>query len=550
MTRFFYGTVTVKNSTLYSAVDYSIFGAHGQAATFETNEDGSVKLNENGEKILAVSPTGVMNIDNCLIIVKLNGGRIFGNNTEAMGTVTITNSVTNGNIQTSSKYDKKNIIAGEGVCAYRMEPSAYAEGVVPAAYNVPMTVEGGTFDIPYIFVESTKNNPGTIKYEADIQNLVYKVASYGYEGKADQVLPLLTYKTVKAEDVVKVTFKGIGENADVVVDYAKGGVIVAPAIAGATGEVFSLVHDGTFTEAIPETVTEAITLTPNVKANVAINGIKTNLSVYSDFVINLYIPATYAQYVAKITDGQNVLDTANVTIGEVEYIKVSIARNANDASKNATFVITVKEGDQIGAATVTVSVASYAEKVLGDTVTTAADKQLMYYVLNYANEAAKYFDGAADATVAALLETYADVKGEVAEQSYANAIEELALGQVFASASVKLTSAPAFVLTLKEGFAGTVTVTYGDKTRTYVVTAEDEREIVVAGMKAYNFGLNITVNAVGTIGEEAVATENAQYNLDTFVKYHVESEAAESVACVALLEALYDYVACAEAYAG
>ena len=540
MTRYFYGTVTVKNSTLYSAVDYSIFGAHGMAATIETNE-------ETGEKTLVESPTGVMNIDNCFIIVKLNGGRIFGNNTEAMGTVTITNSITNGNIEPSNRI-KNNIIAGEGVCAYRMDPSGYAEGVVPAAYNVPMTVEGGSIDIPYIFVESTKANPGTIKFEADIQDLVYKVASYGSTEEGAYVLPLLTYKTVKAEDAVKVTFKGIGTNADVVVDYAKGGVIIAPAIAGATGEVFSLVHDGTFAEAIPETVNEAITLTPNVKANVAINGIKTNLSVYSDFVINLYIPATYAQYVTKITDGQNVLDTANVTIGEVEYIKVSIARNADDASKNATFVLTVKEGDQIGAATVTVSVASYAEKVLGDTVTTAADKQLMYYVLNYANEASKYFDGAADAAVAALLETYAEAKGEVAEQTYANAIAELALGQVFDSASVKLTSAPAFVLTLKEGFAGTVTVTYGDKTRTYVVTAEDEREIVVAGMKAYNFGLNITVNAVGTIGEEAVATENAQYNLDTFVKYHVESEDPASVACVDLLKALYDYVACATAY--
>jgi hypothetical protein len=49
---------------------------------------------------------------------------------------------------------------------------------------------------------------------------------------------------------------------------------------------------------------------------------------------------------------------------------------------------------------------------------------------------------------------------------------------------------------------------------------------------------------------EAVATENAQYNLDTFVKYHVNSEAEESVACEALLVALYDYVACAKAYVG
>ena len=104
------------------------------------------------------------------------------------------------------------------------------------------------------------------------------------------------------------------------------------------------------------------------------------------------------------------------------------------------------------------------------------------------------------------------------------------------------------MLNLKDGFAGTVTVTYGTNVRTYTVTATSDRELVIEGMKVYNFGAELTVNATGTIGETEVKTENAKYNLDTFVKYHVNNDAPESVACEALLIALYDYVTCADLY--
>ena len=541
--RFFYGKLEIKNSNLVSAVtggDTLIGGVSAAAVVTEG---------------VLEATTAEIIVDNCNLIAYKNGNGIVSTN-QSMGSLTFTNCYTNGKITRPSGL-VNNVFVGENVAAHGFgEGVVFTEGVAVGAYNHPVTLAAmGITDaqtVTYNYIYTPATEVGKIADKAALQRLTVTFASNGYTGEGTVVvLGTFGYKTVKAEDIVKVTFKGIGENADTVVDYAKGGKLVVPTLEGSVGTVFSLVHDGTFVEALPETVTEAITLTPNTKADITVSGIKTNLSVYSDFVINLYVPAAYAEFVTRITDTQNTLETAAVTVDGVDYIKVSIARNAEDASKAATFVITMTEGEMVGAANVTVSVASYAEKVLTDAETTAEDKQLMYYVLNYANEAAKYFDGAADATVAALLETYAEAKGEgMADQTYANAIAELALGQVFASASVELTSAPAFVLTLKDGFAGTVTVTYGDKTRTYTVTADDDREIVVAGIKAYNFGANLTINAEGTIGEETVATENAQYNLDTFVKYHVESEAAESVACVALLKALYDYVACAAAYVG
>ena len=169
----------------------------------------------------------------------------------------------------------------------------------------------------------------------------------------------------------------------------------------------------------------------------------------------------------------------------------------------------------------------------------------------YANEAYKYFgNGMANETLVSLLTTYESAKGEyVADETYANALTETNLGGAFETATIDLASAPRFVLTLKDGFAGTVTVTYGPNTFTKTVTATDDRGIVIDGMKAYNFCVTLDVTAEGTIGETAV-TVAGNYNLDTFVKYHADNAATneDSAKCLALLKAFYDYVAVANAY--
>ena len=538
--RFFYGTFTIKNSTLINVVDGGDTLIGGVAAAAVVTEG------------VLESTDATVIVDNCALIAKKDGANILAT-THSLGSVTFTNCYTNGSIARSSDL-KKNVIVGENVAAAAYGEGVLAEGIVVGAFNQPMSFKAlGIADsdtVTYKYIYTPKTESGTIAATSALQRLTITFASNGYTGNdANVVLGTFVNKTVKAEELYKVTFKGIGGNDDIVVDYAKGGKIVVPEILGKDLTVVSIVHDGSFVETVPEVVTEAITLTPTVKNVAKLEGIKTNLSVYSDFVINVYVPAAYEEYITAITDGNNVLATAKVTVDQVEYIKVSFAVNANDASAAVNAVISVKETDVAATATVEVSVASYAETILAGESYTAADKQLMYYVVNYANEAAKYFGKAEDEALKALLETYASAKGNgLGEQTYANAIETLALGNVFEYATVELAASPAFVLTVKEGFAGTVTVTYGTCTRTYTVTADSDRAIVLEGMKAYNFGLELTVNADGTIGETAVKTENAKYNLDTFVKYHVNSEAEESVACEALLVALYDYVACATAY--
>ena len=532
-TRFFYGTVTVKNSTLISAIDNALVGAHSKA--YVQNSDGTYSY-----------PANTFNVDNCVLIGKTNGGTII-TCSEAVGTITFTNCVTNGKLANSSK-TRNTLVIGENNLAYAMDENCLADGLYKAAYNTPITLEslgfvGDKITVPYIYVKKTA--AGTLA--SVIEYLTYTYTANAVEG-GDTVLG--TYFWKSTSDVVTVTVAGLGDNEAKTVVYANGGNFVAadlPTVENATLNAITLVHDGKYVENMPNVVTENVTLTPTYEIKSNIEGVKVNLSIYSDFVINLYIPVAYKNYIASITDGTDVLNTSEVTLEDGEYIKVVIKRASNEATTDAVFTINLAEGEYTKAVNVTVSIASYAEAILKGESYTKADKQLMYYMLTYANEAYKYFGDKTnyDAAITALLTTYADAKGEgMAPQTYAKAIENLAFGTVITEATVNLGAAPAFVFTVAEGFDGTITVTYAGNTKELVVK---DGKAVVNGMKVYNFGADVTVTAVGTVNGEAV-TETATYNLDTFVKYHVNNDAPESVACVDLLKALYDYVACADLY--
>ena len=330
-------------------------------------------------------------------------------------------------------------------------------------------------------------------------------------------------------------------------------MIPADVSLGATKLTFA----GAWNEA-PAVITEDVVVTPMAEIASNINGVLANLSIYSDFNVNLFVPIEYKAAITSIKVGEVALETVDVDMdgdGTADYVKVTYKVACDKATADVVFTISINDGENTATCTATVNVASYAETILKGEYT-AEDKQLMYYMAAYANEAYKYFAASEtdDATLAALLTTYADAKGEyVASGEYAEAIADTKLGDAFASATVDLGSAPRFVLTLKDGFAGTVTVTYGPNTYTKTVTATDSRVLVIDGMKAYNFIVTLDVTAEGTIGEAAVSVAG-NYNLDTFVKYHVENAAsesetaAESQKCLALLKAFYDYVVIANAY--
>ena len=138
-------------------------------------------------------------------------------------------------------------------------------------------------------------------------------------------------------------------------------------------------------------------------------------------------------------------------------------------------------------------------------------------------------------------------------KNYKNeAIADTNLGKVFSSASVVLGEAPAFKLvfnndaSVNNTFAGKVTVTYGDgNVREYTVNKGQNEacEIVIDGMKIYNFGTMIKVTVTPTEGEATVGT----INFATYANYHINVNPAD-IEVQALIEALYEYVKVAEAY--
>ena len=257
-----------------------------------------------------------------------------------------------------------------------------------------------------------------------------------------------------------------------------------------------------------------------------------------------------------MTDGENAIELLPVTVGGEALLKAVISRNSDEAAVNATYVITVSEAGYTATKTATINIASYAEAILKGEYTDG-DKQLMYYMVEYANEAAKYF-GKDNTALATLLETYSEAKGdETVDKSYSAALESTGLGAVFSEASVRLTSAPAFVFTLKDSIDGTVTVRYAGNER--IFSTAGKTEIAVDGMKVYNFTSAVYVTVEYKVGEETVTVEGV-YNLDTYAKYHTEVAASEpsedlteetiaaSEKALALIEALYAYATVADAY--
>ena len=285
-----------------------------------------------------------------------------------------------------------------------------------------------------------------------------------------------------------------------------------------------------------------------------ISGMKANLSLYSDFKINLYVPAKYApciisingETLAKNEDGTYV----TVTLDGIEYVTVSVSKVASDASTKAVFKILLSNGIE---RTVSISITDYAERILSGGYT-EADETLMVYMLKYILAAEKYFCGSENGAIVALIANRYDP--DFIDNNYSNGvIENMNLSEVFSDASIVLEDAPVFKFTLDKdkAFKGTITVTYGVNTKIFNVdkSAGEEYSIKVNGMKIYNFGVKLTITATPDEGEVVVG----YCNLATYADYHYNNAhdydsltREESEEALPLIEALYEYVKVSEMY--
>ena len=561
MTRAYSGNIIVKNSVIIAPISDYLIDLKGDDAYGYTTK----VTNDEGEEVsVLVEATPYVYLENCLLVNKGGKANIVSDNSDS-GEIAIEykNVIANGRLNPSNEGNiKTKANEGVGATTNAVQATNAPEGVVLAKSG--KAIDLSEYVGEYVLKIKTPTLVDRVNGVIDYEQYVY-IVTQGHENEVPEgatmvVLGNIETITALAEDVVNVSFvdnKGelvqkYDEEGNALLNnpqvYVKGGIVSAPSFNAPEYKLNTVKLVGSDWILPTEALTGDVTVTATYSA-VADLAFKANLSLSSNFVINVYVPAAYETYVKSVTVGGVAAGYTKTVVDGVQYLVVSVPVNPEYATHEFAFDFALEEGEYTAVATAKVSVAAYATEILSGNYSTI-DQNLMYQAVNYANEAAKYFLGAADETLEGILTTYEFMKPVTEENTYEYAINDITLGNVFASATLNLTAAPEFILVAKDGFTGTVKVVVGDTTYTYEVTAENNT-VVVTGIKAYDF-LNDLVIYVGD-ATEATGT----YNLDTFAAYHIVNAKTElgedatdaekasveaSKKCVDLVTAFYDYV--------
>ena len=535
-------------------------------------------------------------VEDSYIFVAVNGNKISANTYTAYdnnGTVTQTKTVyrncfTNASLSAGSASEPAqvgsvvdtpyvdginyNVFTTNALTTAGVDGSIYKE----AKANISITLPGG---VDYIEYPTAILKDGAVvcgKGYVKINGATVPDAESTYQRK----LTLNEFYNVAIapeSETVTVVFNDSQGNALTAAEtYVKGGNVIysGPAIADVidANKIYKEVHNGEWSSPLANIQTDT-TFTPITDKVLNVDGFKLALSLYSEFSINLYIPAAYVDNGFIVSTGDHTALTNKITIGTEEYYVLTQWVKPYEVTRDFTFSLGFMDGDFEDECTFTYSVLEYSKAILEDSTSsfTAEDKSLIWYILNYANETYKYIavnhTPYADeiAAVTKVLSDNASKKIAHSAYTYADKIADLALGDVFEGATVMLSSAPKFVFVLNDDFVGEITVSYAKKdatTATLTFTEADaidingDKCIVIEGMKAYEFLGDLTVSANGTIDGTAATVTEAKYNLDTFASYHIANAAdgssatqAESQKSLDLINAFYAYAVEATSYA-
>lgn len=142
----------------------------------------------------------------------------------------------------------------------------------------------------------------------------------------------------------------------------------------------------------------------------AIRGIKYNLSIYTNFNMNIYVPSDI-DMIGGYWDANCTypLNSTSHKIGEEEYLKYSFEFYASDMDRIVMYVkynAEYKETVYTLIQKIEVSVIDYTESILKGSEFSDIEKQLAADMLRYCNETIKIADGSYNFTASRILETY------------------------------------------------------------------------------------------------------------------------------------------------
>ncbi len=513
------GKITVDGATLIRNADgYSRY----TALFYMDNYAGSVEIKNSlivtpmdndfidGTLYEGEAAIGAVTVTDSTVLVKNDGEAIlFG---EFANTLTFTNVVTNGAI---NALENASVILGDGNL-YALSDANTAEGIVNAFNDSQMTVSGSTsYTISYVTI-----NPDNL----------YNNNNFDYLNVTEtKTLPALGYKSTAAANTATLTYNDLDGNAILSEVYVKGTAARATEV-NVPEKSFTVINVTVEGFDVPATVTEDAVLNPTYEATVKTAGIKANVAVYSEFGVNIYVPAEFAEYMNILIDGEAVTPSSTVVDG-VTYNKYQVFRQAYQSETDVEVTFTAAEAGITATKTSYINVVSYAQKVL-DQNGAEVDTDLMYYMLNYAQEANKYFDTkTASDTIAKILAITAPTAtyDYNSENDSVNAAIEEAVSEI--ALDVKADDLK-YVFTLN----GTAAVSVKLNGKEYKA---EGNTITVGGLKVYDFAKDVTFVIDGT---------EYNYKFANCVNSYKTASDENAQATAAIVEAFYQYAKAATAY--
>lgn len=269
--------------------------------------------------------------------------------------------------------------------------------------------------------------------------------------------------------------------------------------------------------------------------------VKANVSLYSDFILNIYLPTDLGTdcYKSLTLDGADTQVTL-VAVDGVEYMKVSVADiNPATAADATELAFKVEDGSLEATIVKSISVVDYLESALNN-ATSDTEAKLIVSMINYVDKAYQYVTPDGEELPESLTSLTSSAKytaytiDKLTDMTATKTVADLG---VFEEVSISLNNAFRFTFKTKADFEGNLVFSYVKNGRLFVETKRcvGEREITLE-LKANELLQNITVSYGDTVGE---------YNLAAYLEWTKTTENAE---LVSLVEALWLYADYAKAY--
>lgn len=389
-------------------------------------------------------------------------------------------------------------------------------------FGLRIGINGNTQAFSGLCFDNIRIYSGTAPYDGEAQlerYLSYAEANGSYTAKADALKQAKAVRTALAG--VTDANSPLKVSASVLSDAATRILTVEDKLATANRFLgyMAIVNDGnkseterlnaakSASELSPDTsITEVSGEMKNLRAFINERffpgNIKYNLTLYSDFRINFYIPTDNVTAICLTEGGENIMSTLDTTkIDGKDYYMFTEQVPSDGILTEISFFVTVeKDGVSVTRATCS-DIYSYLEYLFEVEGVSDTEKQLAHAILIYANEALSYFDSGVSRKISALAEKYS---------RYATNSEFPASGDVGNIAAaldyvrLNLGSAPEFMFTSKFGFSGTLTFSYtsidGNTISRTVTFDGSVKTVTLSEMRAYDFRSLITITGTAADG--------------------------------------------------